>query len=228
MGGITTAASSGKKKGYKGLGMEGPIARWYARNTGRNDARFRTSAEDLAGQLTEGASVLEVAPGPGYLAIELAKRGRFRVVGLDISKTFVQMAAENAKAAGVDVAFHHGDAAAMPFELGSFDLIVCKAAFKNFSEPVRALNEMYRVLKPGGKAVIYDLRRDTPPEAIRAEVAKMGLGPVNTLLTKLAFKHMLLKRAYTEGQFRSMASQTPFRACDARPDAIGLEVTLTK
>jgi ubiquinone/menaquinone biosynthesis C-methylase UbiE len=226
MGGIATSA--GSKKGYRGMGMEGAIARWYARNTGRSIADYRAAALAVAGQVAEGASVLEVAPGPGYLAIELAKLGPYRVTGLDISETFVTMAAENARKAGVSVDFRRGDASAMPFEPESFDRIVCRAAFKNFAAPVRALNEMHRVLKPGGTAVILDLRSDAPPEAIRAAVEAMGLSPINALLTKLAFKHMLLKRAYSQEQFRSMASETPFQPCSIRTDAIGLEVSLTK
>jgi ubiquinone/menaquinone biosynthesis C-methylase UbiE len=208
--------------------MEGLIARWYARTTGRSIADYRAAARAVADQVAGGASVLEVAPGPGYLAIELAKLGPYRIVGLDISESFVRMAAENAKAAGVAATFLRGDAASMPFDSESFDLIMCRAAFKNFSDPVRALNEMYRVLKPGGKALIQDLRSDASAAAIRAQVAAMGLGRINSLLTKWIFKHMLLKRAYSEERFRSMASETPFKACEVRADPIGLEVALAK
>jgi ubiquinone/menaquinone biosynthesis C-methylase UbiE len=215
------------KKGYKGLGMEGAIARWYARNTENSD-RFGKVAERIAGSLTDGARILEVAPGPGYLAIDLAKRGRFEVVGLDISKTFVQLAADNAAKAGVAVAFHHGDAANMPFDADSFDGIVCMAAFKNFTEPVRALNEMHRVLKPGGRALIIDLRPDVSDQAIAVEVNKMRLGWVSSLLTKLTFKYMLRKRAYSREQLREMASQTPFKTCEIHEESIGYEVALGK
>ena len=97
------------KKAYKGLGMEGFLARWYARNTEKSD-RFREVADKVAGSLAGDARVLEVAPGPGYLAIEIAKRGRFQVVGLDISKTFVELASANAAKAGVAIAVRQGDA----------------------------------------------------------------------------------------------------------------------
>jgi len=214
-------------RGYKGLGMEGFIARWYARNT-EGASRHREVAERVAGSLADGAHVLEVAPGPGYLAIELAKFGRFQVAGLDISKTFVQIASDNAAKAGVTVAFHQGDAAAMPFDADSFDAIVCMAAFKNFAQPVRALNEMYRVLKSGGKALIIDLRPDVSDQAIDAEVKKMRLSWVSSLMTKLTFKHMLRKRAYSREQLRDMASQTPFKTCEIRDESIGFEVSLRK
>jgi ubiquinone/menaquinone biosynthesis C-methylase UbiE len=208
--------------------MEGLLGRWYARITRRDVAEYRKLAEALAGQVVPGGSVLEVAPGPGYLAIELARPGTCRVVALDISRSFVRMAAENAQRAGVQVEFRHGDVAAMPFASDSFDFLVCRAAFKNFSDPVRSLNEMHRVLKPGGRALIIDLRNDASPDAIDAHVKDMGLGRINSLLTKWAFKHMLLKRAYSEGQFRQMAALAPFKACAIRDDPIGLEVSLTK
>ena len=225
---MSTTVPTTSKKGYRGLGMEGFIARWYARNTAKSLADYHKSAAEVAAQVPEGGSVLEVAPGPGYLAIELARLGNYRVVGLDISHSFVRMAAENAARAGVTVAFEHGDAAAMPFAADTFDFIVCRAAFKNFAEPVRALGEMHRVLRPGGQALIIDLRRDATPADIKTAVKGMGLGWFSSLLTRWAFRFMLLKRAYTQEEMREMASQTPFRSCEIRTDLIGMDVTLTK
>src|SRR5262249_33479873 len=113
-------------KAYRGMAMEGFIARWYAKNTARDVKRFRAAADLVAAQLAPGGMVLEVAPGPGYTAIELAKRGDFQVVGLDISESFVRMAAENAAKAGVSVTFRQGNASAMPFDANSFDFIFCQ------------------------------------------------------------------------------------------------------
>jgi ubiquinone/menaquinone biosynthesis C-methylase UbiE len=215
-------------KGFKGLGMDGALARWYARNTGKSLDQFRVEARDLAAPLASGASILEVAPGPGYLAIELAKLGRFRVVGLDISKTCVEIARENARKAAVEIAFHHGNAAEMPFDANSFDFLVCRAAFKNFSEPVRSLTEMHRVLKSGGRALIIDLRKDASPRDIAAAVDGMKLSRLNALLTRLVFKHMLLGRAHSKESFQKMAAQTPFETCSFREELISLEVHLFK
>src|SRR5262249_58081895 len=121
---------------------------------------FRKEAQEIARRLPDGGDVLEVAPGPGFLAIELAKLGPYRVVGLDISRSFVRIATDNAARAGVPVTFREGNASAMPLASDSFDLVYCRAAFKNFSEPVAALAEMQRVLRPGGTAVINALRGD--------------------------------------------------------------------
>ena len=215
------------KKAYRGLAMEGLIARWYARNTGRNIEEFKKAAQEIVRRVPSGSDVLEVAPGPGFLAIELAKLGPYRIVGMDISKSFVRIATENAAKAGVGVTFREGNASSMPFESDSFDFVYCRAAFKNFSEPVRALHEMYRVLKPGGKAVIHDLRRDASPDAIKAAVKEMGLGWVNSLLTRWILQ-WLRKRAYSRDDFRRMIGETPFRTSEIHLDLIGLEVSLWK
>ena len=224
----TSRAEMKPRKAYIGVGMEGAIARSYAKQMGKSIEDYRSPARVLAGQLAPGASVLEVAPGPGYLAIELAKLGAFTVVGLDISKTFVAIAAENARMAGVEVAFQLGDAASMPFDADSFDLIACRAAFKNFSQPVGALDEMHRVLKPGGQAVIYDLRPDAAPDGIRDLIRRMELGWLQSRWIKMVFKWMLLRRTHSKESFRNLAAQSRFRSCEIREDPIGLEVALRK
>src|SRR5437667_1729419 len=162
-------------KPYKGLPMEGIIATWYARNTANNVSRTRKCVNTVTARLEPRARVLEVAPGPGYLAIEIARMGDYSVSGLDISHSFVRIATENARKAGVSVDFRHGDAAHMPFPDESFDYVVCRAAFKNFSDLLGASNEIHRVLVHGGRASIIDLRKDASPADIDDEVAGMHL-----------------------------------------------------
>ena len=65
-------------KGYKGLPMEGCIATWYAKNTRKDMGEFQQLATVVAAQIAAGSRILEIAPGPGYLAIELAKLGPTR------------------------------------------------------------------------------------------------------------------------------------------------------
>ena len=213
-------------KAYKGLGMEGFTAKWYASLTRKQLDDFRALARRVAGQVPPGGHVLEVAPGPGYFAIELAKLGGYRISGLDISRTFVQIARRNAAETGVDVDFQRGNAASMPFENESFDFLLCRAAFKNFTQPLRAIQEMYRVLKPGGRALIIDLRKDASKASVATAVENMGLGKVNTLITKLTFRFMLLKRAYTRNEFEQFLSQTKFGPVEIQEDLTGLELLL--
>jgi ubiquinone/menaquinone biosynthesis C-methylase UbiE len=221
------ASAERKPKPYKGVAMEGMIATWYAKNTGKAVAEYRHLAKRIADGLRPGDRVLEVAPGPGYLAIELARLGSFRLAGLDISRTFIRMARENAARGGVVVFFQEGDVAAMPFAADTFDFIVCRAAFKNFGDPVGALREMHRVLRPGGRALVIDMRNDASGKAIRDEVAKMQLSRIDRFLTRTTLS-ALRKRAYSKLDFERMAQATPFGRCDIREEPLGFEVTLTK
>jgi ubiquinone/menaquinone biosynthesis C-methylase UbiE len=178
----------------------------------------------FAAGLPEGGDVLEVAPGPGFLSIEMAKTGGLRVTGLDISKTFVELAGRNADQVGVQVDFQNGNASKMPFADQSFDFLVCRAGFKNFSDPVGALREMRRVLRPGRKGVVIDLRRDTSMEEINKYVEGLGLSLLSALFTKFTFRFMLLKRAYTQPEFKAMLRQVPFASTRIDANAIGMEV----
>jgi len=216
------------EKAYKGMGMEGPVARWYEKNTRKDLAEFRKVASRLESLVPDGGDVLEVAPGPGFLAIEMARSGKLRVTGLDISKTFVELARKNAAQAGVRVEFRSGNASEMPFGENSFDLLVCRAAFKNFSEPEKALREMRRVLRPGGTGVIIDLRRDTPMPEIQRYIDRMDLSAWNRWVTRLTFRFMLLKRAYTKQELERMLAGIDFAKAEVRTDDIGMEAWFEK
>jgi ubiquinone/menaquinone biosynthesis C-methylase UbiE len=222
-------ATARRQKGHKGIGMEGPIARWYARLRGTESqiAEYRREASRLTAGLANGARVLEVAPGPGYFAIEMARLGRVRVTGLDISRSFMRIAAENARRAGVEVDFRNGDAAEMPFPDGSFDLVVCQAAFKNFMHPGRALDEIHRVLRDGGTAVIQDMNHEASGAAIGNEVKGMGLGRVNALMTRFTLA-TLRRRAYTRQRMEGLAKASAFGGCEIETMGIGMDVRLRR
>jgi ubiquinone/menaquinone biosynthesis C-methylase UbiE len=208
--------------------MEGRSARWYAKQRGSaaQMAEYRKSAEKLSAELPPGSDVLEVAPGPGYHAVELARLGH-SVTGLDISRTMVEIAGETAARAGVPADFRHGDATAMPFADASFDLVVCQAAFKNFLDPIAALDQMHRVLRPGGLAVIQDLNAAATRADIAAEVAVMGLSRANAALTRFALG-WLRRRARTAEQFRELAGRSAFGGAEIRADGLGVEVRLRR
>jgi ubiquinone/menaquinone biosynthesis C-methylase UbiE len=116
----------------------------------------------------------------------------------------------------------------MPFPDESFDFVVCRAAFKNFANPVGALDEIHRVLKPGGKASIIDLRKDASPAEIDAEVRGMNLTWLNALLTRLTFRTMLLKTAYTHEALERMISESSFGKGEIRLSGIGFDLRLAK
>src|SRR5690242_12585248 len=109
------------KKAYKGVPTEGVIASWYAKTTFKDLKRHKWMAKRMMEHIPSGGRVLEIAPGPGYFSIELAKLGSYQVCGLDISKSFVEIARRNAMQAGLQIDFREGNASSMPFEANTFD-----------------------------------------------------------------------------------------------------------
>jgi ubiquinone/menaquinone biosynthesis C-methylase UbiE len=205
------------------------MARWYARNRGSANqlAQYRDQAAELTAPLPDGADVLEVAPGPGFLSVELAREGRVHVTAVDLSHTFVGIAADNARRAGVRVDVRHGDAGDLPFADRSFHLVVCQAAFKNFPKPVAALDEMHRVLRPGGVAVIDDMNHEATRDDIDQEVAAMGVSKPNAAFTRLALGG-LRRRAASPAQFTDLVARSVFRTCTVTTAGIGLRVRMTR
>ncbi|MGA8111155.1 MAG: class I SAM-dependent methyltransferase [Acidobacteriaceae bacterium] len=215
-------------KPHRDRGIEGNLAKWYASTTAKSMREFQELAERVARELPNGGTVLEVAPGPGYFCIELAKLGPYAVRGVDLSHSMVEIARKKAAAAGVEVEFQQGNSSNLPFPQATFDYLVCRAAFKNFAQPVKALEEMERVLKPGGRALLIDLRRDVSPAVVSQAVDRMGLGLLNRAITKLTFRFMLLKNAYTKEHLQQMLAQTHFSNVEIDAVDIGLEVRMSK
>ena len=214
-------------KAYKGMGMEGSTARWYDRTTRKDMTEIKALAQRIASALSPAAQVLEVAPGPGFLSIELAKRG-LQVRAVDISKTFVEIAQRNAAAEGVQARFDLGNAAALPVEDASVDFVVCRAAFKNFTEPVKALAEFRRVLRPGGKALLIDMRRDASMASIKQYVEGLGVSRLNRWFMKFVFRNMLIKRAYPLEEIQRMAKEAGWAEPRIDTAAMGFEAWMTR
>ena len=185
-------------------GSSGPSTRGYARIVAPLLSRlYRRVADDLAAELAasrggaggagkgagagaeEGGihsfAILDIGCGPGDLAAMLAKRlPQVRVVGLDLSPSMVELARERHGAEG-RLRFEAGDAASLPFEAQSFDLVVSTLSLHHWPDPGAAFGEMRRVLRPGGAAFIYDLTLLTleaerlPDVASRAGLPASGL-----------------------------------------------------
>lgn len=213
---------------FKDLGLKGKQAQRYdafSREYRMED--FREYAVLAASFLGQGASVLEVAAGPGYFCIELARLGDFEITGLDISDDLVKIARANAVESGVKVDFTQGNASAIPFRDAAFDLVFCSWAVKNFMQPVKVLNEVYRVLKPEGTALIVDLNHDSTGEDWREYAAQRGLTGMTSLAMRIAF---IIQRngAYSAGQFERLLDGTPFQQREIRSRGLNLCISLTK
>ena len=133
-------------------------------------SRFRQQEyRRLARQAVElgvpsGGKVLDVGTGPGFVAIEVArllKETDCRVVGMDLSQAMLTIAAENAAKEGLNgiLVWRKGDAKAMPFDDGEFDLVISNDSLHHWDDPLPVLNEMARVLKADGKCIVHDSKR---------------------------------------------------------------------
>lgn len=109
---------------------------------------------------------LEIGPGPGYLGLEWLKKTRSsHLTGLDISSDMIKVAERNAREYGVEdrVEYIESDANRMPFEDETFDAAFSNGSLHEWAAPQTIFDEILRVLKPGGKYCISDLRRDMNP-----------------------------------------------------------------
>jgi SAM-dependent methyltransferase len=124
--------------------------------------------------LSRGDGVLDVACGPGNFSRDFARAvgSEGLVVGFDASRPMLERAVRETERAGIDNAvFVHGDAAALPFRDASFDAVCCFAALNLFAEPFKALDEMSRVLTPGGRIALFTSCRSRTPGLAAVESA---------------------------------------------------------
>ena len=102
-------------------------------------------------------SALDVATGTGIMARDLAPRVA-RITGIDVTPEMLAQARQLASDAGIaNIAFDDGDAAALPYADGQFDLVISRIAVHHFADPTVELNEMRRVCKPSGRVAIVDI-----------------------------------------------------------------------
>lgn len=105
--------------------------------------------------------ILDVATGTGDFAIETARIGPREIVGFDLSEQMLRVGEEKVKRLQLDhlIRFQKGDSENMPFASESFDAITVAFGVRNFENLEKGLQEFYRVLKPGGVAMILEFSR---------------------------------------------------------------------
>jgi demethylmenaquinone methyltransferase / 2-methoxy-6-polyprenyl-1,4-benzoquinol methylase len=137
------------------------IARRYDRTNsvlswGRHHA-WRRRAVELA-QPPRGGSVLDVATGTGDLALEFRRQvgPKGRVVGVDFCAPMLDVARVKAERQGLAAEFHEGDALRLNFPDGVFDVASIGFGIRNVDDPGQCLEEMARVVRPGGRVVVLE------------------------------------------------------------------------
>ena len=210
------------------LGITGWFTKWYDKNTREKRlAEMQGYAKKVKAHLKDNANVLEAAPGPGYFSIELAKMGKYNITGIDISDDFIKICKTNAQRENVKINFIQGNVSKMPFNENTYDFAFCSAAFKNFKEPVTALNEIFRVLKKTGIALIVDMNHEASKEKLNEEAAKISKSGFERWFMKQTFKR-LCKGAYSKNELENMIKQTSFKKHEIIEDGIGFFIYLYK
>jgi ubiquinone/menaquinone biosynthesis C-methylase UbiE len=146
--------------------------------------------------------VLDVACGTGeFERIVLLAHPTQEIVGVDFSESMVAIARQKARTFP-QVSFQVATASALPFADHQFDVVVCANAFHYFDDPIVALMEMKRVLKPTGKVVILDWCRDFFLCRVCDVVLKL-FDPAH-------------QRCYTEGEFHDLLTSAGFEVVRSR------------
>jgi ubiquinone/menaquinone biosynthesis C-methylase UbiE len=124
---------------------------------------LRSFVARRAARMTERGEAVDLGCGPGLLVIELAQRSpELHVTGMDLSDELLAQGEEYARRAGLSdrVSFKKGDVKQIPFPDSTLDLVVSTLSLHHWSDPVAVLDEVARVLRPGGSFLLFDLRRD--------------------------------------------------------------------
>jgi len=172
---------------------------------------YQMVAEDI-GRYCRSGRVLDVGTGPGRLPLAICRTlPDVRVVGVDISSGMVAQARKNVAQASGSAAIEIIEAAAasLPFPDDSFEAVVSTGVMHHWKDPAADLNEIHRVLKPGGYALLYDLVRKLPPAV--AQQARRDFGRVRSTLLWL---HSFEEPFYEVDEMRSLPAGSKFSAGD--------------
>jgi len=155
-----------------------PFSRLYDRYPNRIFTKwFKLIATNIKSMGISG-TIVDIGTGPGRLPIEIAKQVvNAQVVGIDLSEDMVKIAKRHAEKAGLAarVKFKVASAYNTGFEGNSIDLVVSTGMLHHLKEPINAFNEIYRILKPGGEASIYDGRKDVTKAEFEETVRSLGM-----------------------------------------------------
>ena len=166
----------------------------------------------LIGNTLKQGNLLDVGTGPGRLLFEINKRvPQINLFGLDISKSMMDRAKQNlANIPNVDLRTRNINQT--DFEDNFFDCIVSTGSFYNWDDPIKGLNEIFRILKSGKTAFIFDTHKDFDKELLKARL-KENLKDYN-LLRRSVSKYFLRKQlnmTYSVNEFDQILLQTKFK-----------------
>jgi ubiquinone/menaquinone biosynthesis C-methylase UbiE len=174
------------------------------------------------------ARVLDIGSGAGHLSLLMAQQPQVAdVIGIELSDALVQQARQSAEAQGAHAEFLQVDAAEMPFTDATFDCVVSTLSLHHWARPRKVLQEMLRVLKPGGQAFLFDLRRDAFP-VIWGMMTLVSRFIVPSPLRETGEPLSSLKAAYTPWEAALLTAKAGWPDPQIKTGPLWMLVTLTK
>jgi len=162
-------------------------------------------------------NILEIGPGPGYIGLELLKKlSGAALTGCEISPAMIKIAEKNAASYGVDAKYVQGNAISMPFEDSSFDAVISNGSLHEWEDPKRVFNEIYRVLRQGGRYCVTDLRRDVG--WLKRSMVYHSTNPKEMRPGLLSS----LNASYTEGEILEILSGSSLKNASVKKEFFGL------
>ncbi len=207
--------------------IPGVLATAYEKGTRMAiDSYYSHVADEIVAHLP-GDRILDIGTGPGYLPIEIAKKSAtIHIIGIDLSRKLLSVARSNADKAGLSdrLTFQLGDAGRIDFEDASFDMVISTGMLHALKDPVRVIQEIYRVLKTGGQAWIFDPARVSGMVDRNKWKASLNLRERFFLkLFQLFGLHKPIK-TYSREEATALIEQTDFK--DYRIDARDNEIRI--
>jgi ubiquinone/menaquinone biosynthesis C-methylase UbiE len=144
---------------------------WYMTPLGAYEDELENALVFKHVGVVRGKTVLDVGCGTGLYSIRLSEGGA-DVTAVDISSKMIEMARRKAQVRSQYIWYEQADMAKLPYENRTFDMVVSITALEFAADPLLALMEMARVLRPGGKLVVGVLNNDSPWADARREHAK--------------------------------------------------------
>jgi len=135
---------------------------------------YRRIARDVVAALPVEGSVLDIGTGPGHLLVEIgALRPDVHLAGIDPAPDMIEAARRNLAPIRERATAVVGDVVHLPFDDGSFDVVVSSLSLHHWADPTGGGAEVARVRRPGGQVRIYDLR-SAPFADLQAAVSGDG------------------------------------------------------
>ena len=167
---------------------------------------YQLVAEDLV-QYGPAKKILDIGTGPGHLLFALGKTfPDAQLTGVDISPAMVEQARKNrAKHPDSNIDFQIAGANDLPFEDETFDIVVSTGSIHHWKNPVPALEEIHRITKPNGYALIYDLVSKMPDQVCEDIRTQFG-----TFRLTLLWLHSFEEPFFDVDEMLALGNQTKF------------------